>query len=288
MLRSMDAGKSWSSVGPAGAQDLDFRSIAATDARHALVATAGTPARVYRTDDGGTSWTIVFEDPRPGAFFDAIAFAAPAEGSHYGGTRAYLVGDPIDGVFQLFVSDDGGQNWQPRVTLPTAVAGEAMFAASCACLRAIGDEVALVTGGVMSRALRSHDGGSTWSLAELPLQHGTESQGAFAVDFRRALELVVVGGDYQEPLRRDGTAAWTDDDGRVWRVGIGLDGYRSSVAVHGDGATCVAVGPLGASITSDGGATWRPFGNNGFHTVTIVGDTVVAVGQGGRIGTTRL
>lgn len=286
--KSVDGGVTWSAVGPAAGAGLDFRSIAAIDERTALVASAGDVSRVYRTADGGASWTLVFEDPRSGAFFDAMVFATGASEGEPSPPRAYLLGDPIGGVFQLFVSDDSGLTFEPRTTLPTAVPNEAMFAASCSCLCARGDEVAIVTGGAMSRALRSHDGGRTWGPSMLPLQQGKDSQGAFSVAFTAGNELVAVGGDYKEQERRDGVAAYTDDGGRVWRASSGLTGYRSGVAVAADGATCVAVGPLGASWSRDAGATWSAFGNNGFHAVAIAGSLVVAVGQGGRIGITRL
>ena len=80
VLRTTDGGATWERRPPpvAGADSLDFRSIRATDDRTAFVASAGDgaagQARIYRTTDGGTTWTLVLADTAKGAFFDALAF----------------------------------------------------------------------------------------------------------------------------------------------------------------------------------------------------------------------
>lgn len=279
VLRSVDGGRRFEAVGPAGCQDLDFRSLVAFDADRAVVANAGAPARVYRTADGGLSWSLVHEDLRAEAFFDALAFADER--------RGYLLGDPIAGAVQLFATDDGGATWHPVEGLPMAVDGEAMFAASCSCLLAKGDEVVFATGGAMSRVFRSRDRARTWSLSLLPLQQGKPSQGAFALAAHGEGEFVAVGGDYSEPALAELCAAFTEAAGTVWRSSQGLAGYHSGVTAHAASHSIVAVGPRGAVVSRDGGATFEPFGDTGFHAVTSSGDHVFAVGADGRFGRAR-
>ncbi len=74
VIRTTDAGTSWKTVGPPGAEAADFRDIQAWDESTAVIMSAGNVDRLYRTTDGGTSWTIVYEHPDPAAFFDGMAF----------------------------------------------------------------------------------------------------------------------------------------------------------------------------------------------------------------------
>src|SRR5690242_2909181 len=64
VLRTVDGGRSWSSVGPPGTTDLQFRDIEAFDARNAVILSIGDAdqSRVYVTDDGGSTWTETFRN----------------------------------------------------------------------------------------------------------------------------------------------------------------------------------------------------------------------------------
>src|SRR5713226_7068052 len=79
-LRTIDAGRTWSSGPVPGAEQLDFRSLAAFDGRRAIVLSAGSPARMFRTADGGVSWREVYRNDAPGIFFDALRFADESRG----------------------------------------------------------------------------------------------------------------------------------------------------------------------------------------------------------------
>ena len=53
-----------------------------------------TDFRVYKTLDGGATWTIQFENQNPSGFYDGFAFWTPQ--------RGILHGDSINGVFPDF------------------------------------------------------------------------------------------------------------------------------------------------------------------------------------------
>ncbi len=280
VLRSVDGGAQWQMVGPRDGEALDFRDVEAFDAERALVSSTTSPARVYATENGGATWRIVFESMRPAAFFDAMAFGESGHG--------VLFADPIDGVLQIANTTDGGATWRVLSdSPPAAVAGEGGFAASGTCVRALAQDVWIVTGGLRSRCLHSSDAGITWQGSELPIAAGKASSGAFSVAFFDRDHGVVVGGDYEDQAATAGTAAWTRDGGRNWQLaaGTGAGGYRSGVVGLADGRTCIAVGQGGASRSRDRGATWQPLGSDGFHAVAAAGNRVIAVGTAGRIGT---
>lgn len=282
VARTVDGGASWSSASPADCGSLDFRSIVAFDSQRAVIATAGAPARVYRTEDGGSSWSVVFSDPRPTAFFDAIAFADDR--------RGYLLGDPQDGAMQLFETSDGGATWSlvPSPYLPAPARGEAMFAASCGCLLAEGELVAFATGGSVTRYFASSSSGRGFRVGALPLANGAASQGAFAIARCGDDRVVAVGGDYLEPARTQGSACWSDDGGITWQRSDAEPGYRSGLCALADGALLVSVGPSGSSMSRDGGKSFAPLADEGFHAVRAHGDRVYACGSDGRIGTMRV
>lgn len=280
VLRTLDGGASWEPIGPRGAGTLDFRSLAAPDPQHLTVASAGAPARIYASDDGGGHWRLAHEDAREAAFFDTVVVD--------GNGRGFALGDPIDGHFVLLCTRDFGASWS-GVEAPAAAAGEAAFAASNGCLCLPGPRaLCVVTGGAASRALISDDDGAHWSATPLPISHGQPSQGAFAVAFADPLHGVAVGGDYGDAAA-PGAAAFTDDGGRSWQAAqIAPAGYRSGVAALPNSRTFLAVGPAGSSISRDGGRSWQAFGALGFHTVRAAPDGALwAAGSGGRIARLR-
>ena len=279
LLRTRDGGQSWQDVAPGDAGDCDFRDLHAFDAERVVAMVAGQPARVYRTKDAGGSWTVVHADARPAAFFDALAFA---------GTRGVLFGDAMDGAFTCLMTGDAGESWRPAPdgTLPPPFEGEAGFAASGTCVvpDAKHGGFHLVTGGGPSRHVRF---GPEMSpvVVPLPLATGASSAGAFSVAVRGS-SLVVVGGDYRLPARRDGTAAYSRDGGRTWAL-ADAGGYRSAVVWFGgdDAEQVLAVGSHGAAVSRDGGCSWQPFGTGvGFHALSVAADgSVWACGSDGRV-----
>ncbi|MFT4513264.1 MAG: photosystem II stability/assembly factor-like uncharacterized protein [Planctomycetota bacterium] len=283
LMRTVDGGQTWSDIAPPGTSDCDFRDVEAFDRNNVVAMVAGQPARVYRSGDAGVSWDIVHEDPRPAAFFDAMAFA---------GDYGVMFGDAIDGQFGLLQTGDGGRTWRDRsgVMLPEPHAGEAAFAASGTCL-VVADANApvfsLATGGGPARMVNfgptvvAEDGESHWHRS-LPLQSGASSKGAFSIAWNGSRG-VAVGGDYQLPEERQGTAAWTSDGGKTWQEADAL-GFRSAV-IWLDDRTLFSVGSHGASWSSNAGRSWTAFAEFAFHSLSKGRDgSVWASGSGGRVG----
>ncbi len=71
VLRTVNAGRTWESVGPPGTEALEFRDIEAFDARNAVALSigAGESSRIYRTSDGGKTWQEEFRNTDPKALF---------------------------------------------------------------------------------------------------------------------------------------------------------------------------------------------------------------------------
>ena len=289
VVRTTDGGATFARVSPPDSEALDFRDVEAFDEKRALVLAIGPgdASRIYRTSDGGASWTRVFTNADPKAFYDAMAFRDEKNGLAYG--------DPVDGKHTLLRTTDGGATWAllPPAGLPAALENEAAFAASGTCLAVQGAGNAWIAtgGGATSRVLRSSDGGLSWAAADAPIPAGAASAGLFSIAFSDARRGVIVGGDYKKESEGGPIAARTEDGGATWTLsGKTPRSFRSAVAyVPGTkGRVLLAVGPGGTDSSSDGGATWRPEGDDGFHALSIAKDgTAWAAGEGGRVASRR-
>jgi len=286
VIRTTDGGKTWTTVPVAGAESLDFRDIEAFGAATAYVLAIGPGdrSRIYKTTDGGKSWALQFTNPDPKAFYDAIAF--------WDVNNGIAVGDPVDGRFTIVRTSDGGASWLKvdPAGMPPALEGDGAFAASGTILVTSGRSDAWFGsgGGVRARVFHTRDRGATWTVAETPIAAGTASAGVFSIAFFSQAKGMAVGGDYRKEREPGDNIALTSDGGATWtRPGTPLRSFRSAAAyvLSSRGETLVAVGPAGSDISRDGGHTWSPLGDEGFHALSIAPDgTAWAVGEKGAVG----
>ena len=285
VLRTVDRGTTWERDTVPGAAALDFRAIAATSRDVAHVLSIGDSSRIYRTVDGGHTWSQRFVSTRKGSFFDAIQF--------WDAKHGIAMSDPVDGHFLIVTTDDGGDSWHemPAAGMPEALPGEGGFAASGTCLIVRGERDAwLVSGGAkVARLYHSADRGRTWTVHETPLRAGVPSAGIFSVAFRDEMHGVISGGDYQQPTVRGRNLAVTSDGGLSWMLADSATspaGYRSAVAFvpSGRGRILAAVGLTGTDLSRDGGVTWTSVDPLPYNSVAFASDdTGWAVGPKGRI-----
>jgi photosystem II stability/assembly factor-like uncharacterized protein len=285
VVRTADAGVTWTRDTVPGAAALDFRAIAATSPQVAHVLSIGDSSRIYRTTDGGRSWSLRFTSTRKGSFFDAIQF--------WDARHGIAMSDPVDGHFLIVTTDDGGDTWQevPATGMPVALPGEGAFAASGTCLVVLGERDAwLASGGAgVARLYHSTDRGRSWTVHDTPLRSGMASAGIFSVAFRDARHGAITGGDYQQPTLRGRNLALSNDGGATWTLAdsaFSPAGYRSAVSFvpSSRGRLLVAVGLTGTDVSRDGGVTWTSVDAVPYNSVAFSSDdTAWAVGPKGRI-----
>jgi photosystem II stability/assembly factor-like uncharacterized protein len=267
VLRTVDGGRTWRDVSPAGAQALQFRDIEALDAWHAVALTIGNgpDSRIYRTGDGGRSWQLAFTNDDPDAFYDCVAFSDARHG--------LALSDPVGGAFRIAATADGGRTWRvrPAAGMPAAQPGEFAFAASGTCLvaRPGGRFWFASGGGAVTRVYRSADGGRSWQVSATPIASG-EAAGIFSLAFGDDRHGIAVGGDFTVPDTADRAAAVTSDGGRSWTL-VPADrapaGYRSGSDFLPYTPVALAVGPTGSEVSLDRGRSWRPFDTGSFDAV---------------------
>jgi photosystem II stability/assembly factor-like uncharacterized protein len=268
VLRTEDGGYLWQPCAvPPGAEHLDFRGIQAFDADTAIVMSSGKGdlSRLYKTTDGCETWKLVFTNPDKDGFWDAMLLSRFDD-------DGYLLGDPVNGSFRFWETDDKGLTWenywQPETSKRIAWEGlealpeEGAFAASNSALfvderYAIGFATGGPEGGRLFLADDTNDA-SRFHAVDMPLRSGSASTGAFSIESRDWDSLVAVGGDYARPDNFTGTAAYSKDGGEHWRPAqTPPHGFRSAVAYDAGLKTWITVGPNGTDVSTDDGKNWR-------------------------------
>lgn len=281
VLRTTDAGTTWQQRPIPGADTLDFRDIQAFDDQKALVLSAGLPATIYLTKDGGQTWEQTYFSNEPGTFYDAMDFWNDQEGIAFG--------DAVEGRLLILKTQDGGASWQPLpyAQRPIALPGQGGFAASGTCLRTVGEkQVYIGLGGIEASLFYSFDKGETWQKTITPLQSGVPTAGIFSIDFLNKNEGLMVGGDYRGDSLTNINAAYTTDAGHSWfplRAEHKPKGYRSAVAFLQNGWV-LAVGRESADYRKVGDEQFTTMEGQYYAvSVTENGESAWASGAQGRV-----
>ena len=105
VVRTIDGGATWETRPIPGAETLAFRDIHAESKNVAFVLSnnGGPNARIYKTEDGGETWTLQFQSPIDNTFYDCFAFWGP--------NKAITMADSINGRFPVIRTLDG-KTWQ--------------------------------------------------------------------------------------------------------------------------------------------------------------------------------
>jgi len=287
-VRTMDGGATWTAGTVPGADSLQFRDVHAVsaDTAYLLSIGRGPQSRIYKTTDGGESWSRKFTSPEPEAFFDCMDFWDAEHGIAFS--------DAIDGGFYLITTSDGGETWTrvPPEHLPPVQEGEASFAASGTCLVTVGDSTAYVGTGAVdtARVLRTTDRGRTWSAHPTPIAAGKPVAGIASLTFRNTQYGAALGGVMAVDNLPDSTVAnvaLTSDGGDTWSraPSAPLPGIFGGTYVPGlDPSPLVVAGPAGLAYSQDDGESWTTAADQSHWTVAFVGPQVGwAVGPDGRI-----
>ncbi len=286
--KTVNGGKDWAWQQVKGYEQCDFRSLYAFNDKEAVIAHAGSPAYILRTDDGGVSWKKVYENDDTAAFIDGVDFATQEKGMVYG--------DPINGRMLLLNTVDGGRTWTelPINQRPLMSTGEASFAASGTCIKYLNKKRLLIaTGGTVSRLLISKNNGGKWTSVSTPILQGESSRGIFSFLAISRRRWFIAGGDYKRDTLSEANCLYTHNRGRTWHAPVATTrGYRECVIAAPDAikpmadGTLLAVGPSGQDISYDNGINWSTFSNQEqFHVIKKArhGKLIIMAGGQGKV-----
>lgn len=283
--RTTDGGATWQTGSVPGGDSLQFRDVHAVDADNAWLLSAGPGdmSRIYRTADGGRTWTRQFTNEDADAFYDCLDFWDETTGAAFS--------DASRGRTLILVTADGGREWShvPVERVPAPLPAEGGFAASGTCLVTEGERHGWVGTGnsTVARVLRTVDRGRSWTAAPTPVVTG-EAAGITTVAFRDTLNGLVLGGVLSRMDDFTDNVALTRDGGRTWtlaaRPTFAGPVFGSAWVPGASRPTLVAVGPRGAAVTRDDGRTWSALDTLSYWAVGFASPTAGwAVGPGGRI-----
>lgn len=277
VIRSTDLGESWQQFKIPNCDSIDFRDVHALNDQTALILSAGSPALIYRTEDVGLNWELVYENDRPEIFMDGMDFFDDKNGMAYG--------DPIDGKFVILKTEDAGLNWTelPSSAVPSALAEEAGFAASGTGIKCLsGGFVRIATGnGSKARILASNDYGASWWSEETDII-SSSGCGIFSIDYIDQANALAVGGCYESPDFKENVSS-VFQDGSWSLLQAGPNGYRSAVRFVDD-TTAIAVGRNGVDVgvRNPQGWEWISISEEPFYAIECSNRRAFVIGKAGR------
>lgn len=197
------------------------------------------------------------------------------DGMDFHEQTGFIMGDPKNGFFSLYYSEDGGNIWKECPGKLEAYPDEAGFAASGTNVQVLNDSTFIfVSGGKKSRFFKSTDKGNTWNITSLPYLT-SESSGAFSIKMISESIGVIVGGDYLNPDLNLNTCFYTDDGGEFWiNAEDQTRGYRSCV-IYADNVF-YSCGTNGLDFSLDNGISWKPFAHGNFFSLCADENTLYA------------
>jgi photosystem II stability/assembly factor-like uncharacterized protein len=212
--RPIDGGATWEVHVIPGAETLAFRDIEAFSQDVAFVlSNNNTPnARIYKTEDGGQTWTLEFQSTIAVSFYDCFAF--------WNRHAAIAIPDGENGHFDVIRMTDG-HTWENIGDLfPSAQPGEGFFPASGTCITTHGGRRAwAVSGGAAHpRVIATTDRGDTWNSYDIPMG-GTPSSGGLSIALRSNHHGIIGGGEVAAPTTfQNNNFARSSDGGKTWQL----------------------------------------------------------------------
>lgn len=276
-----DGGEIWKTGTICRDKQLDFRSIVALDHKTAIVISAGSPTRIYRTDNSGEHWTKCYETKNNRVFINSLIMNRKQEGLAFG--------DPVDNHFFILKTSDGFDWDVLKVNArPPAFPGEAGYAASASSMISLDSQTVLFgSGGSKARIFRTEDFGKSWQIIDVPILSGKQGDGIYSIAFNGKESLIAVGGNWLKPWKSEKNAIYSIDKGKTWASAVKFPGgFRQCVSFWPGSQTAICVNIDGAELTIDGGEKWNSINIRGFYTcrVSDSGKTVWFAGPKGAVG----
>ncbi|MCP3994390.1 MAG: hypothetical protein GY722_04890 [bacterium] len=240
MFKSMDGGESWSAANE-GLPAVQFRELVTDPVDPANVYAAAD--RVYRSTDGGQSWTTL--DDLPGDRVSALAIDPQNPSTVYVGTSG-------GGERGLYKSVDSGDSWTHLPLIPgyyrdfdvTALAIDP----SNPSIVYAGTEVTSCDEACF--LFKTLDGGESW--ADISLEPNDPEIVALAID--PADPSTLYAGTVNGVLK-------SLDGGENWTYIFGGSGFFLLRALAVDSFALYAAGCSGLFASTDGGETWNSLAN---------------------------
>ena len=255
ITKTINGGTLWTPHTIPGITNLDIANIVAVDDMKAWTcmyppAATTTGQGIYKTTDGGVTWT----HQASALFTNASSFADFVY--FWDQNLGYCVGDPINGKFEIYTTDDGGTTWTaiPAANSPAPVSGEyGVIGYFCV----VGDITWFGTN--KGRIYKSIDNGHNWTVAQIPGWTAKYAQPFFKDN------MIGYAGDRSSTTT--GGLAKTTDGGTTWTVATTTGNVFTNDMwyIPGTASTWITSGAAaqatppatGITYSFDDGTTWN-------------------------------
>jgi hypothetical protein len=251
--RTIDGGTTWvvGTVPAPASHDWSMIEAVSADSAWAVFydADAGSGGGIWRTSDGGASWTQL----GVGSIFNASSF--PNVVYFWDAQNGWAMGDPNPSEFELYTTNDGGDTWTPvnPANIPNPLAGEYGIVGH---FNVIGDNVWFDTN--KGRVYYSNDRGLTWNVGSTGITVPANS----AIDICFWSPTNGLARLYNRTTGAN-TVRFTTDGGATWTAGTITGTFFGSDVKHipGTASKLISTGAetrsVGSSFSDDGGHTWN-------------------------------
>ncbi|GIR21807.1 MAG: oxidoreductase [Flavobacteriales bacterium] len=244
--KTNDGGDSWQSYNiDIGDLNLGVSMIHAYDDQTAwLVAYprgANQIGGIFKTIDGGENW--VRQDSAlyntSSSFANVVYF--------WDENTGFAQGDPINGEFELYVTENGGENWVqvPGSNIPNPLGGEYGYTRQ---IEINGNNVWYTTN--KGRIYKSSDKGNNWVVYQSPIADFGSAEVNGNISFSDSQNGILVDNSANVYKSVDGGASWDQltPNGPVYTSGL----------CYIDGTNTIFTTGNGSSFSLDGGYSWTP------------------------------
>jgi len=231
--------------------------VSAVDANTAWVAASNpfsVEAAIYKTSNGGFTWTQqnVFS---PGSFCSILHF--------WDVNNGVAVGDPNGEGFEIYTTNDGGENWNLVISDNIATPLPSEFISTSVC-SVTGDHIRFGTN--QSRVFHSPDRGETWTASTTPISTIAANPWVEGIAFQDEMVGIAHSANYSSQPYQS-LIAYTEDGGLTWtEQSITNNDFSIFHAQYIDGAliktsrSTNGAGPYHTSYSFDHGINWTDIG----------------------------
>ena len=247
--KTTDGGNSWESYNiDIGNLNLGISMIHAFDEQTAwLVAYprgANQTGGIFKTDDGGLNWFR-----QNSANYDTSSSFANVV-YFWDENVGFAQGDPINGEFELYVTENGGDNWTqvPGNNIPNPLGGEYGYTRQ---IEVVGNNVWFTTN--KGRIYKSSDKGNNWDVFQSPITDFGSAEVNGNISFGDAQNGILIDNSVNVYRTENGGETWFEitTSGPVYTSGL----------CYIEGTNTVFSTGNGSSFSLDGGYSWTPIDN---------------------------